>query len=193
MQPKASDSELIQSVLKGNRSAYADLIKRHQRYVFTLALRFVKNREEAEEIAQDVFVKAFKALKDFQGTAKFSTWLYRITFNTAMVYNRKKRLDMVSVDDEGFGNSAANEIATDGDDGFENKSKAVYLNKAINSLAEDDATVITLFYQNEQSLEEIAEIMNIEPNNAKVKLHRARLRLKQKLEVLLKEEVKELL
>ena len=193
MQPKASDSELIQSVLKGNRSAYAELIRRHQRYVFTLALRFVKNREEAEEIAQDVFVKAFKALKDFQGTAKFSTWLYRITFNTAMVYNRKKKLDMVSVDDEAFGNSAANEIATDSDDGFESKSKAVYLNKAINLLAEDDATVITLFYQNEQSLEEIAEIMNIEPNNAKVKLHRARLKLKQKLEVLLKEEVKELL
>ena len=193
MQPKASDSELIQSVLKGNRSAYAELIRRHQRYVFTLALRFVKNREEAEEIAQDVFVKAFNALKDFQGTAKFSTWLYRITFNTAMVYNRKKKLDMVSVDDEAFGNSAANEIATDSDDGFESKSKAVYLNKAINLLAEDDATVITLFYQNEQSLEEIAEIMNIEPNNAKVKLHRARLKLKQKLEVLLKEEVKELL
>ena len=193
MQPKASDSELIQSVLKGNRSAYAELIRRHQRYVFTLALRFVKNREEAEEIAQDVFVKAFKALKDFQGTAKFSTWLYRITFNTAMVYNRKKKLDMVSVDDEAFGNSAANEIATDSDDGFESKSKAVYLNKAINLLAEDDATVITLFYQNEQSLEEIAEIMNIEPNNAKVKLHRARLKKKKKLEVLLKEEVKELL
>lgn len=193
MQPKASDGELIQSVLAGNRSAYAELIKRHERYVFTLALRFVKSREEAEEIAQDVFVKAFNALKDFQGAAKFSTWLYRITFNTAMVYNRKKRLDLVSVDDESFGFNAANEIATDGDDGFENRSKAVYLNKAINSLAEDDATVITLYYQNEQSLEEIAQIMNIEPNNAKVKLHRARLRLKQKLEVLLKEEVKELL
>ncbi|MEO8150497.1 MAG: sigma-70 family RNA polymerase sigma factor [Bacteroidia bacterium] len=193
MQPKASDIELIQSVLKGNRMAYADLIKRHQRYVFTLALRFVKSREEAEEVAQDVFVKAFNALKDFQGTAKFSTWLYRITFNTAMVYNRKKKLDLVSVDDEAYGYSAASEIATDSDESFDHKSKSVYLSKAINSLAEDDATVITLFYQNEQSLEEIAEIMNIEPNNAKVKLHRARLRLKQKLEVMLKEEVKDLI
>lgn len=193
MHPKASDTELIESVLKGNRMAYAELIKRHQRYVFTLALRFVKRREEAEEIAQDVFIKAFNALKDFQGTAKFSTWLYRITFNTAMVYNRKKKLDVVSVDDEAYGYSAVNEIATEADYDFDNKSKSVYLNKAINSLPADDATVITLFYQHEQSLDEIALVMNIEPNNAKVKLHRARLRLKEKLERLLKEEVKDLI
>lgn len=192
MQSKASDTELIESVLKGNRMAYVELIKRHQRYVFTLALRFVKSREEAEEIAQDVFVKAFNALKDYQGTAKFSTWLYRITFNTAMVYNRKKKLDVVSVDDESYGYNAANQIATDHNDDFDNKSKSMYLNKAINLLAEDDATVITLFYQHEQSLDEIALVMNIEPNNAKVKLHRARLRLKEKLEKLLKEEVKDL-
>src|SRR5471030_3443422 len=100
MQSKLSDFELIQETLAGNQSAYADLVKRHQRFVFTLAMRFAKRREDAEEIAQDCFIKAYKSLGSYRGQSKFSTWLYSIVYTTAMTALRKKRVDTDSIDDE---------------------------------------------------------------------------------------------
>src|ERR1700760_2679279 len=100
MQSKLSDIELIEQTLSGNQAAYADLVKRHQRFVFTLAMRFVKSREDAEEIAQDCFIKAYRSLSSFQGGSKFSTWLYSIVYTTAMTFLRKKRLATDSIDDE---------------------------------------------------------------------------------------------
>ena len=76
MQSKLSDIDLIEQTLAGNQSAYADLVKRHQRFVFTLAMRFAKSREDAEEIAQDCFIKAYRSLAVYQGQSKFTTWLY---------------------------------------------------------------------------------------------------------------------
>src|ERR1700759_1252992 len=101
MQSKLSDTELIEQTLAGNQAAYADLVKRHQRFVFTLAIRFCKSREDAEEVAQDCFIKAYRSLASFQGQAKFSTWLYSIVYTTAMTFLRKKRIDTDSIDDEG--------------------------------------------------------------------------------------------
>ncbi|WDZ99315.1 RNA polymerase sigma factor [Mucilaginibacter sp. SJ] len=193
MQSKLSDIELIEQTLAGNRFAYADLVKRHQRFVFTLAMRFAKGREDAEEIAQDCFVKAYRSLASFQGQSKFSTWLYSIVYTTAMTFLRKKRVDTDSIDDEGtFVQVESHESAYDTNNA-ENKSRSYYLNQAIEQLLPDDATIITLFYKGEQSLEEIAQTMGIETNTVKVKLFRARQRLKEKLERNLKHEVKELI
>lgn len=193
MQQVEIDLELINSVLTGNTANYAVLVKRHQRFVFTLALRFAKNREDAEEIAQDCFVKAYKALGTFKQSSKFSTWLYTITYTTAMTYLRKKKLDSTSIDDEAQALQVANGDASFDADTVEKKSTYKYLNEAIAMLLPDDAAIITLFYKGEQSLEEIGEALVMEPNTVKVKLHRARHRLKEKLQFLLKEEVKELI
>jgi RNA polymerase sigma-70 factor (ECF subfamily) len=193
MQSKLSDIELIEQTLAGNQFAYADLVKRHQRFVFTLAMRFAKGREDAEEIAQDCFVKAYRSLASFQGQSKFSTWLYSIVYTTAMTFLRKKRVATDSIDDEGtFVQVESHESAYDTNN-VENKSRSYYLNQAIEQLLPDDATIITLFYKGEQSLEEIAQTMGIETNTVKVKLFRARQRLKEKLERNLKHEVKELI
>lgn len=189
MQNKLSDTVLIDQTLKGNQSAYADLIRRHQRFVFTLALRFVKNRQDAEEVAQDCFVKAYKSLASFQGQSKFSTWLYSIVYTTAMSSLRKKLLDTSSIDDE----NNALQIADPEINNFERKSRSFYINQAIGQLSADDASIITLFYQGEQSTDEIAKTLGIETNNVKIKLFRARQRLKEKLEHILKDEVKELI
>ncbi|MDB5014503.1 MAG: polymerase subunit sigma [Daejeonella sp.] len=193
MQNKLSDIELIAQVLNGNQSAYAELVKRHQRFVFTLALRFSKSREDAEEISQDCFIKAYRSLHTFKQTSKFSTWLYSIVYTTAMTFLRKKRIDTQSIDDEENGEILVNQISDYKADIVEQKSKSVYLNMAINQLLPIDATIITLFYQGEQSLEEIATALNMETNTVKVKLFRARTRLKEKLERLLQHEVNELL
>lgn len=193
MQQLETDLELINSVLGGYTANYAVLVKRHQRFVFTLALRFAKSREDAEEIAQDCFIKAYKALGTFKQTAKFSTWLYTITYTTAMTYLRKKRLETSSIDDEEHVLQVANSDNSFDANPVEKKSTYQYLNQAISMLVPDDAAIITLFYKGEQSLEEIGGALVMEPNTVKVKLHRARHRLKEKLQLLLKEEVKELI
>jgi len=192
MQSKLSDIELIEQTLAGDQSAYADLVKRHQRFVFTLAMRFAKSREDAEEIAQDCFIKAYKSLDSFQRQAKFSTWLYTIVYTTAMTTLRKKRVATDSIDDEDTFVQIENK-PSGYEDNAENKSRTFYVDQAINQLLPDDATIITLFYKGEQSLEEIAQTMGIEANTVKVKLFRARQRLKEKLERNLKHEVNELL
>lgn len=193
MHQNDTDLALITAVLAGQTSQYEVLVKRHQRFVFTLAMRFAKNREDAEEIAQDCFVKAYRALATFKQTAKFSTWLYTITYTTSMTFLRKKKLTTQSInDDENF-----MQIANSGTDFdanlVEKKSAHAHLNLAISMLLPDDAAIITLFYKGEQSLEEIAQTLNMEAQTVKVKLFRARLRLKDKLTHLLKDEVKELI
>ena len=193
MQNKTSDIELIKQVLAGDQGSYPELVRRHQRFVFTLALRFTKNREDAEEIAQDCFVKAYRSLNSFQQTAKFSTWLYTIVYTTSMTFLRKKKLDTDSIDSEGSQIQLENHVSDFRSDQVEQKSKYAYLTMAINQLLPDDAAIITLFYKGEQSLEEVAKAMGMESNTVKVKLHRARHRLKEKLEALLHHEVKELL
>ena len=193
MQSKLSDIELIEQTLAGNQAAYADLIKRHQRFVFTLAMRFSKNREDAEEIAQDCFIKAYRSLSNFQRQSKFSTWLYSIVYTTAMTFLRKKRVDTDSIDDENTYIQLENSASSHDANSAENKSRSYYLNQAIAQLLPDDAAIISLFYMGEQSLEEIGQALGIEANTVKVKLFRARQRLKEKLERSLKHEVKELI
>ncbi|MDB5024246.1 MAG: polymerase subunit sigma [Mucilaginibacter sp.] len=193
MQSRLSDIELIEQTLVGHQAAYADLIKRHQRFVFTLAMRFSKNREDAEEIAQDCFIKAYRSLSSFQRQSKFSTWLYSIVYTTAMTFLRKKRVDTDSIDDENTYIQLENRSSGFDANSVENKSRSYYLNQAIAQLLPDDAAIITLFYMGEQSLEEIGRALGIEANTVKVKLFRARQRLKEKLERNLKHEVKELI
>lgn len=187
-----NDNELISKVLSGDHQAYAGLVNRYQNYVFTLTLRMVKNREDAEEVAQDVFIKAYKYLADFRGASKFSTWLYTIVNNTCISFLRKKKLEIHSLDNE-----KVFEVADSMDSGFranlvEQKSRLSMVHNAIGLLGSDDAEIITLFYKSEQSLEEIALILGLEVNTAKVRLHRARTRLKEKMETHFAQEVKDL-
>ena len=184
-----SDTEIISRVLGGETNAFAELVKRYQNYVFTLALRFTHHREDAEEVAQDIFVKAYRSLADFRGTAKFSTWLYTIVYTTSVTFLRKKKLSTTSIDDEGTFLQLENQNSSFQANLIEQKSKNASLNEAINMLSADDAQIITLFYKAEQSLEEIGKILRMEPNTIKVRLHRARTRLKEKLKLYLQDEM----
>jgi len=184
------DNEIISRVLKGEQNAYAELVNRYQAYVFTLVLRMIKSREDAEEVAQDVFIKAYRSLADFRGESKFSTWLYTIANTTSITFLRKKKLDVHSLDNE-----KVFEVADSKDSGFranlvEQKSRVNMVNEAIAMLSPDDAEIITLFYKAEQNLEEISRILRLETNTAKVRLHRARTRLKEKMEKNFSEEIK---
>lgn len=175
----AQDVDIIQSVLQGNKAAYAVLVERYQSYVFTIISRLITQREEAEDLSQEVFVKAYLSLAGFKGTSKFSTWLYTIAHTTAISHLRKSRPDVVFADE--------NTIAaiTDNRTAFhqpQHNTLRSAVNTCIKLLPSDDAEIITLFYMAEQSIEEIGMIMRIEPNTAKVKLHRARQKLKDIIE-----------
>ena len=187
-----NDNELISKVIDGDQQAYAALVNRYQNYVFTLALRFTKNREDAEEVSQDIFIKAYRALADFKGASKFSTWLYTIVNTTCISFLRKKKLEVHSLDNEKVFEAAESQDSGMRANLVEQKSRVSMVNNAIKMLGADDAAVITLFYKGEQSLEEIAQILGIETNTAKVRLHRARTRLKEKMETHFADEVKDL-
>ena len=192
MDARTTDNEVITRVLRGENQLYAELVTRYQNFVFTLALRYTSVREDAEEIAQDVFVKAYKALKDFRGDSKFSKWLYSIVNTTAITFLRKKKLDVKSLDNEHVYEQAESKDSGTNANQVEVKSKVEMVTKAIQLLSPDDAKLITLFYKAEQSLEEIAQIMDMETNTVKVKLHRARTRLKEKMERYFMQEVRDL-
>jgi len=187
-----TDKEVISRILLGESDLFALLVERYQNYVFTLVLRFTDSREDAEEISQDIFVKSYRSLADFRGESKFSTWLYTIVRTSCITFLRKKKLDTTSIDNERTLSQLENQESGFNANTIEQKSRHAMVNEAIRLLSPDDAQVITLFYQGEQSLEEISRIMRLEPNTVKVKLHRARHRLKDKMEKYFTQEVSEL-
>lgn len=187
-----SENQIIQRVLRGDQSAYALLVETYQNYVFTLVLRFTENREDAEEISQDVFVKAYRSLSDFRGESKFSTWLFAITRTTCLSFLRKKKLEVYSLDNERTTHELENRTSGYLANTVEDKSRHSILNQAITMLSANDAQILNLFYMGDQTLEEIGRIMQMTPNNVKVKLHRARVRLKEKMEKHFAHEVREI-
>ncbi len=192
MSTNTPDTELIQQVLRGHTARYAELVERYRNFVFTIVLRYISNREDAEEVAQDIFVKAFRSLADFKGASKFSTWLYTITTTSCLTFLRKKKVEVHSLDNEKIFAVADNLDGGLSANRIEQKSRAAMVNEAIRLLSPDDAQVITLFYKGEQTLEEIAGIMGKEPNAVKVQLHRARTRLKEKMQTHFAAEVRDL-
>ncbi|MBL0741305.1 RNA polymerase sigma factor [Chryseolinea lacunae] len=173
---------IIDRILAGEAGAYAELVNKHKSYAFTLAMKILQNRGEAEEAAQDAFIKAYHHLNTFNRDAKFSTWLYRIVFNTAISYKRKHRQTFQSIE------HTVLEYSPDAEGSLERMDKRKYLALAMAKLNEADRTALTLFYLNEFSLEEIADITGLEANTAKVRIHRARLRLADELKLILNQE-----
>jgi RNA polymerase sigma factor (sigma-70 family) len=177
-----ADLALIDRILAGEQTLYGGLIDRYKSYTFTIAMRILQNRPEAEEAAQDAFIKAFHHLKGFNRQAKFSTWLYRIAFNTAISYKRKHRHQFQSIE------NTVIEYSQEADGMLEKTDKKKYLGLAMAKLNESDRTALTLFYMQEFSLEEIAEIMSMQANTVKVRIHRARQRVGDELKNILQKE-----
>jgi len=176
------DNLTIDKILAGEQSVYADLVNKYKSYAFTIAQKILQNRPEAEEAAQDAFIKAYHHLAGFNRESKFSTWLYRIVFNTAISYKRKNRQQFQSIE------NTVIEYNQDVDGMLEKTDKKKYLNMALARLNEADRTALTLFYLEEFSLEEIAQITGMQANTAKVRIHRARQRLADELMTILNQE-----
>ncbi|NWJ52709.1 MAG: sigma-70 family RNA polymerase sigma factor [Bacteroidetes bacterium] len=180
-----TDTFYLQQIMTGNVRAYAILVEKHKEMVFSIALKILHNREDAEEIAQDVFVKAYQSLANFKNEAKFSTWLYRIVYNTAISKVRRKKVELSPLDDATINNysddTSENQfLLSDDPDRFE------LLQKALKSLPEDENVIVSLFYQNDSSIEDISSVTGLTVANVKVKLHRIRKKLYTEMQRLMK-------
>ncbi|GHE52733.1 RNA polymerase sigma factor [Roseivirga thermotolerans] len=184
---------IIARVKQGDMVAFNALIDEHKAMAFTLAIKLLKNREDAEEVTQDAFVKAYKNISQFEGKSKFSTWLYTIVYNTALTRLRKKQISIQELDSHTVENSAEASESSASWNTLRKDERSSYIQQALHRLVEEDQVVITLFYLNENSLVEICEITGWELSNVKVRLHRARKRLLAQLEKLLDTEVRSLL
>jgi RNA polymerase sigma-70 factor (ECF subfamily) len=173
---------LIDRILAGERELYATLVNNYKRYAFTIAMKVLENRPDAEEAAQDAFIKAFHYLKGFNRKAKFSTWLYRIVFNVSISYKRKQKPVFQNIE------TSIIEYSERADHNTEQQDKNLFIAKAMNKLNEADRLAIQLFYIKEFNLEEVAEMMGQNTNTIKVRIHRARMRLADELKLILKEE-----
>lgn len=175
------DNHYIERVINGDIPAYASLVEKHKNLVFSIAMKILNSREDAEEVAQDTFLKAFNSLKSFEKKSKFSTWLYRIAYNGAISRKRKKKMDAVEIDDHVMFNYSADEISANVHQMDESEQMKM-IDKALLKLPETDNLLVTLFYKSEHSIEDISQITGLTQTNVKVKLHRIRKKLYEEIQ-----------
>ncbi|MDR0506452.1 MAG: RNA polymerase sigma factor [Dysgonamonadaceae bacterium] len=175
----------IQKVKSGDFSAFSAIVSKYQNMVFTIVVKIVENREDAEDITQEIFIKVFKSIQQFREDSEFSTWLYRIAYNTTLSELRKRKLFFTSIDDSLIFND---ESFTEEDDTEKNEIKLQYLDKAMKKLLPDEIFLLTLHYMDGQSVENISKISNQTVSNVKVKLYRIRKKLAVEIQKLMQDE-----
>ena len=181
---KLSDQHYINQIIRGDTNVFGILVDRYKDMIFSLALKMIKDREEAEEVSQDTFIKVYNSLNKFKGDSKFSTWIYKITYNTCLdrLKKKKKEDSIISIDE--FSNHLIKTL-DNALSALEEKERKESILNCLNLLSREENFLLTLYYFDDQSLEEIAKIMNINSNNVKVKLFRSR----KKLAVILKKQL----
>ena len=168
-----NDQHYINQIIEGNSNAFAVLVDRYKDLVFTLSYKMIKNKEEAEEISQDTFIKIFKSLNKFKGESKFSTWVYKITYNTCLDRLKKNKKENSVVYIEDFSEHQVKAIETVFDT-IDEKERNQRIQDCLLLLPSEDAFLLTLYYFDDQSIEEIAKVVDSNANNIKVKLFRSR-------------------
>lgn len=187
-----SDIEIIRSVCQGNQGDFALLVDRYKDRAFTLLKRMLKNRQDAEEVLQDSFLKVYRSLGSFRGDAQFSTWFYRIVYNSALTFlsgrRRREEAQLNSLDDSA--EYLSDELSTamgqahitqpyDIHSLYETQELQRLLGDIIESLPPRYSAVISMFYMDQMSIEEISKATGNTVSNVKVMLHRSRTALRQ--------------
>lgn len=185
------DQLLIKEIINSNSpSAYRTLVEKYENKVFTICIKILRNREEAEEVAQDVFVKGFKILNTLKDHNKFPNWILKIAYTKSIDRSRLKSIKKTDI-------SQVNEVVYQQLEtpfvlaSLENRKEI--LTRIINKLDAQEAVVITLFYLQDKSVKEVSEITGMTPSNVKVKLYRARNSLRLMISSEFKHEINDLL
>ena len=171
-----NDQLYIKKVLQGDANAFAFLVDEYKDLVFSLAFKMTKNREQAEEVSQDTFIKAYKKLDHFKGDSKFSTWLYRIAYHTSLDAIKKNKKEGYIFEINEINNHQIQDVETILQ-GIARKERAAMMNDCLMQLPTEERSVLWMFYYDELSLKEIIKVTNWSEANLKVRLHRARKKL----------------
>jgi len=186
----SDESQLIDEALQGDRAAFTQLVEMNQDRLFASMRQITGSPEEAEEVVQEAFIRAFIKLDTFQRNSQFFTWLYRIAFNSALTRKRRKRA-RVSLDQ--YRESSGVEVTDDGaavDEPILQRERVQMVRKAIQSLSEDHRSILILREMQDHSYEDIAEILSISIGTVRSRLSRARSQLKTALEAIQRGEEK---
>jgi len=167
--------DCIKRVKAGDFRAFSHIVSEYQQMVFTIVFKIICNREDAEDITQEIFIKVFKSLDSFKEESGFSTWLYRIAYNTTLSEIRKRKIVFASFEDD-FSSLKEEEIDENMED-LAAEERILQLEQALKTLPPEDALLVTMFYLDNQSIEEISRVSNLSQANVKVKLHRIRKKL----------------
>ncbi len=190
MVPEPTDETLVEEVLRGEDQALEDLIERYRSRVYRLAFRFSGEKEDAEEIVQEVFMTLYRKLDQFEGKSSFSTWLYRVAVNTSLMKLRGQgQAERVSIDEIPEEHFQQEEEAQNPDDLIMTEEALARIEKAVGRLPDDFKTVVILRDIEGFSNEETAEILGISAAASKSRIHRARAYLRKRLEDLYRETV----
>ncbi len=182
---KHPDDQLyIDKIKKGDPASYAFLVNRYKDMVYTIALKILHNAEDAEDSAQESFVKAYRQLHKFESKSKFSTWLYTIVYRTSISKLQQNKLSFFSINED-ISENYVYDFSTPQIETLLATEQSKYIKSAIGKLPQMEGLLITLFYMNENSIREIEEITGLTESNIKVKLFRARKILERELRFLL--------
>lgn len=166
------DIHYINCIRNGEVNAFVHIVRRYQRMIYTIVAKIVNNNTDAEDIVQEIFIKVYQSLDKFRGDAGFSTWLYRIAYNTAITEIRKSQ-KVIAVEDSYLSTVSDLEISDSIDD-INTEERLLYLDQVLKMLPAEEAMLITMFYLNNHSIQEIGTITGLSLSNVKVKLHRIR-------------------
>lgn len=163
----------IEQILAGDSNSFSYIVDHHKNKAYNLAFRICGNHEEAEELAQDSFLKAYRSLKNFKMKSSFATWLYRIVYNTTISHVRIKKKGILSL--ENFPADATDFIGTNtNEEEAEKEYRNSLVNFALLKISDEERGLISLYYYEELSTEEISDVTGISKSNIKIKLFRAR-------------------
>lgn len=181
--PAVTDEELVRKSKEDDERAFGELVSRYESKVYSLALRMVRNPEDAEDVLQDTFLRAYRGIKSFQGASTFSTWVYRITANSALMRLRKKQLPTVSIEDQEERETPVNIVdwAPGPVEQLLSQELQHEMDEAIEALPPEFRQVFILRDVEEMSNAEVAEVLDLSVAAVKSRLHRARLKVRNRL------------
>jgi RNA polymerase sigma-70 factor (ECF subfamily) len=171
-----SDEDLVRTILDGDNQSFHLIIERYKNMVFSICLRLISEREEANDQAQEIFIKVFQNLRKFRERSRFSTWLYRIAYNHCIDYLRgsHRKLNMVNLDQ-------IPDTVGEPDDPLEIEQDERALIEVLRELNSSDQLLVMLYYYENQSVREIAEITGLSESNVKMRMFRLRKKIRQEL------------
>jgi len=186
------EDELLKKAILGDRAGIAYLVDTYRDFAFTIALGIVSNREDAEEVVQDSFIKAFSSLGKFNNASRFATWLYRIVYNTSLTKVQYRKPAAVSID-IGHASELPDLAENQAWHSLVTAERKQYVKRLLCELSLEDRTIITLYYIAEKNIGEICEILDMNKSAVKMRLLRARKQLEASLHLLLNQEKRSLL